>query len=404
MMQKVELLAPAGDLEKLKIAILYGADAVFIGGKKFSLRAKASNFSLEDIKEGCDFAHKYNKKIHVTVNIYPHEKDLDGLKEYLIELDKCGVDAIIVSSLYIMKVALSLNLRFEVHVSTQLSSNNTKTIEFFKELGVHRVVLGRECTIDEIKEIKNKSPLDIEVFIHGGLCSSYSGRCTLSNNLCNRDANRGGCAHSCRWFYDLYLDNEKINTDEEKFRIGSKDLCGVNQLLSLLEIGVDSLKIEGRMKSLHYIATVVSNYRKLIDAFYANELTIELINEVEKEIRKVENRPLTEGYLKGYIDENDIIYDQDDKTSLQDFLGIVLDYDKETKLAKVYRKNYFKVDEQAEIFKYDGNNTPFIIKEIYDLEMNPIEIANRSDEILYIRIDEEIKKDYMIRRIKNENN
>ena len=403
-MQKVELLAPAGDLEKLKIAILYGADAVFIGGKKFSLRAKASNFSLEDIKEGCDFAHKYNKKIHVTVNIYPHEKDLDGLKEYLIELDKCGVDAIIVSSLYIMKVALSLNLKFEVHVSTQLSSNNTKTIEFFKELGVHRVVLGRECTIDEIKEIKNKSPLDIEVFIHGGLCSSYSGRCTLSNNLCNRDANRGGCAHSCRWFYDLYLDNEKINTDEEKFRIGSKDLCGVNQLLSLLEIGVDSLKIEGRMKSLHYIATVVSNYRKLIDAFYANELTIELINEVEKEIRKVENRPLTEGYLKGYIDENDIIYDQDDKTSLQDFLGIVLDYDKETKLAKVYRKNYFKVDEQAEIFKYDGNNTPFIIKEIYDLEMNPIEIANRSDEILYIRIDEEIKKDYMIRRIKNENN
>lgn len=404
MMQKVELLAPAGDLEKLKIAILYGADAVFIGGKKFSLRAKASNFSLEDIKEGCDFAHKYNKKIHVTVNIYPHEKDLDGLKEYLIELDKCGVDAIIVSSLYIMKVALSLNLRFEVHVSTQLSSNNTKTIEFFKELGVHRVVLGRECTIDEIKEIKNKSPLDIEVFIHGGLCSSYSGRCTLSNNLCNRDANRGGCAHSCRWFYDLYLDNEKINTDEEKFRIGSKDLCGVNKLLSLLEIGVDSLKIEGRMKSLHYIATVVSNYRKLINAFYANELTIELINEVEKEIRKVENRPLTEGYLKGYIDENDIIYDQDDKTSLQDFLGIILDYDKETKLAKVYRKNYFKVDEQAEIFKYDGNNTPFIIKEIYDLEMNPIEIANRSDEILYIRIDEEIKKDYMIRRIKNENN
>ena len=404
MMQKVELLAPAGDLEKLKIAILYGADAVFIGGKKFSLRAKASNFSLEDIKEGCEFAHKYNKKIHVTVNIYPHEKDLDGLKEYLIELDKCGVDAIIVSSLYIMKVALSLNLKFEVHVSTQLSSNNTKTIEFFKELGVHRVVLGRECTIDEIKEIKKKSPLDIEVFIHGGLCSSYSGRCTLSNNLCNRDANRGGCAHSCRWFYDLYLDNEKINTDEEKFRIGSKDLCGVNQLLSLLEIGVDSLKIEGRMKSLHYIATVVSNYRKLIDAFYANELTIELINEVEKEIRKVENRPLTEGYLKGYIDENDIIYDQDDKTSLQDFLGIILDYDKETKLAKVYRKNYFKVDEQAEIFKYDGNNTPFIIKEIYDLEMNPIEIANRSDEILYIRIDEEIKKDYMIRRIKNENN
>lgn len=401
-MRKVELLAPAGDLEKLKIAILYGADAVFIGGKKFSLRAKASNFTLEDIKEGCDFVHKHNKKIHVTVNVYPHEDDLEGLKEYLIALDKCGVDAIIVSSLYIMKVALSLKLNFEVHVSTQLSSNNTKVIEFFKDFGVHRVVLGRECTIEEIREIKKKSPLDIEVFIHGGLCSSYSGRCTLSNNLCNRDANRGGCAHSCRWFYDLYFNNEKINNDEEKFRIGSKDLCGVKQLINLLEIGVDSLKIEGRMKSLHYIATVVHNYRKLIDAYYENRINEDLIKETEKEIRKVENRPLTEGYLKGYIDQDDIIYDQDDRTSLQDFLGLVLDYNSETKLAKIYRKNYFKLNEEAEIFRYDGDNSKFVINEIYDLEMNPIEIANRSDEILYVRIDEEVKKDYMIRRIKGD--
>ena len=399
-MNKVELLAPAGDLEKLKIAILYGADAVFIGGKKFSLRAKASNFTIEDIKEGCDFAHKYNKKIHVTVNIYPHEKDLDGLKEYLIELDKAGVDAIIVSSLFIMKVALSLNLRFEVHVSTQLSSNNNKVIEFFKEFGVHRVVLGRECTISEIKEIKKKSPLDIEVFIHGGLCSSYSGRCTLSNNLCNRDANRGGCAHSCRWFYDLYFKDEKVNLDEKKFRIGSKDLAGVHQLIGLLDAGVDSLKIEGRMKSLHYIATVVSCYRKLIDAYYNNEINEELILEIEREIRKVENRPLTEGYLKGYIDNNDIIYEQDDKTSLQDFLGIVLDYDIDKKLIKLYRKNYFKVDEEIEIFKYDENNSKFILKELYDKDMNPIEIANKSDEIVYVRCDEFVKKDYMLRRVK----
>ena len=329
---------------------------------------------------------------------------MDGLKEYLIALDKCGVDAIIVSSLYIMKVALSLNLNYEVHVSTQLSSNNSKTIEFFQEFGVHRVVLGRECTIDEIREIKKNSPLDIEVFIHGGLCSSYSGRCTLSNNLCNRDANRGGCAHSCRWFYDLYYKNEKINVDDEKYRIGSKDLFGVRQVIKLLEIGVDSFKIEGRMKSLHYIATVVAAYRKLIDAYYENKITNELILEVEKEIRKVENRPLTEGYLKGYIDENDIIYDQDDKTSLQDFLGIVLDYDADTKLAKIYRKNYFKINELAEVFKYDGNNISFKINEIYDKDMQPIEIANKSDEIIYIKIDEDIKRDYMIRRIKDENN
>ena len=399
-MKRVELLAPAGDLEKLKIAILYGADAVFIGGKKFSLRAKASNFTIEDIKEACDFAHSFNKQVHVTVNIYPHEKDLDGLKEYLIALDNAGVDAIIVSSLYIMKVALSLNLKLEVHVSTQLSSNNSKTVEFFKEYGVNRVVLGRECTIEEIKEIKRKANLDIEVFIHGGLCSSYSGRCTLSNNLCNRDANRGGCAHSCRWFYDLYHNEEKINDDENKFRIGSKDLCGVKQLINLLDAGVDSLKIEGRMKSLHYIATVVNNYRKLIDAYYENRVTDELILEIEKEIRKVENRPLTEGYLKGYIDHNDIIYEQDDKTSLQDFLGLILDYNEETKLIKLYRKNYFKVNEEVEIFKYDENNSKFIIEELYDRDMNPIEIANKSDEIVYVKCNEFVKKDYMLRRLK----
>ena len=399
-MKRVELLAPAGDLEKLKIAILYGADAVFIGGKKFSLRAKASNFTIEDIKEACEFAHSFNKQVHVTVNIYPHEKDLDGLKEYLIDLDNAGVDAIIVSSLYIMKVALSLNLKLEVHVSTQLSSNNSKTVEFFKEFGVNRVVLGRECTIEEIKEIKRKANLDIEVFIHGGLCSSYSGRCTLSNNLCNRDANRGGCAHSCRWFYDLYHNEEKINDDENKFRIGSKDLCGVNQLINLLDAGVDSLKIEGRMKSLHYIATVVNNYRKLIDAYYENRVTDELVLEIEKEIRKVENRPLTEGYLKGYIDHNDIIYEQDDKTSLQDFLGLILDYNEETKLIKLYRKNYFKVNEEVEIFKYDDNNSKFIIEELYDKDMNPIEIANKSDEIVYVKCNEFVKKDYMLRRLK----
>ena len=399
-MKRVELLAPAGDLEKLKIAILYGADAVFIGGKKFSLRAKASNFTIEDIKEACDFAHQFNKQVHVTVNIYPHEKDLDGLKEYLIDLDNAGVDAIIVSSLYIMKVALSLNLRLEVHVSTQLSSNNSKTVEFFKEYGVNRVVLGRECTIDEIKEIKRKANLDIEVFIHGGLCSSYSGRCTLSNNLCNRDANRGGCAHSCRWFYDLYHNEEKVNDDDNKFRIGSKDLCGVKQLINLLNAGVDSLKIEGRMKSLHYIATVVNNYRKLIDAYYENRVTNELVFEIEKEIRKVENRPLTEGYLKGYIDHNDIIYEQDDKTSLQDFLGLILDYNEDTKLIKLYRKNYFKVNEEVEIFKYDENNSKFIIEELYDKDMNPIEIANKSDEIVYVKCNEFVKKDYMLRRLK----
>lgn len=399
-MKKVELLSPAGDLQKLKIAILYGADAVFIGGKQFSLRAKASNFTLEDIKEGCDFAHKYNKKIHVTVNIFPHEQDLDGLKDYLIALDRCGVDAIIVSSLYIMKIALSLKLRFEVHVSTQLSTNNSAAIEFFKDFGVHRVVLGRECSVDEIKKIRNKTSLDLEAFIHGGLCSSYSGRCTLSNNLCNRDANRGGCAHSCRWFYDLYHQGEQINKDEEKFRIGSKDLCGLGQLKELLDIGVDSLKIEGRMKSLHYIASIVSAYRRFIDAYYENKLTSDLIESIQKDIEKIDNRPLTEGYLKGFVDENDIIYDQTDKTSVQDFLGMVLEYDEKTQLAKLFRKNHFKVSDKVEILKYDNTPSSATIIEIYDAEMNVLENASYSAEFVYIKLDTKVKEHYILRKIR----
>ena len=399
-MKRVELLAPAGDLQKLKIAILYGADAVFIGGKKFSLRAKASNFTLSDIKEGCDFAHKYGKKIHVTVNIFPHEQDLDGLKEYLIALDECGVDAIIVSSLYIMKIALSLNLRMEVHVSTQLSTNNSKAIEFFKDFGVHRVVLGRECSVEEIRKIRGNTSLDLEVFIHGGLCTSYSGRCTLSNNLCNRDANRGGCAHSCRWFYDIYENDRKINSDEQKFRLGSKDLSGLGHLKELLDIGVDSLKIEGRMKSLHYIAAVVSSYRRFIDAYYKKVLTEQVIEDIRYNIMKVDNRPLTDAFLKGYITNEDIIYDQTDKTSLQDFIGMIVDIDKKSNLCKLLRKNHFKVNDEVEILKFDGEICRAHITEIYDMEMNPIEIASHSFETLYIKLDAPICNYYMIRKIR----
>ena len=197
MREKVELLAPAGNLEKLKIAVLYGADAVFIGGKKFSLRAKASNFELSDIKEGVEFAHKHGSKVYITVNIYPRNEDLEGLEEYLLELDKIGVDAIIVSSLHIIDTARKLGCKFEVHVSTQQSVANTSSIEFFKKAGAERIVLARELTLDQIEELRNNTDVALEVFIHGGMCAAFSGRCVLSNNMANRDANRGGCAHSC---------------------------------------------------------------------------------------------------------------------------------------------------------------------------------------------------------------
>jgi putative protease len=272
-MKKVELLAPAGDLERLKIAILYGANAVFCGGKQFSLRAKANNFSIDDLKEAVKFANKHKAKVHVTVNIVPEDFDMKTLDEYLLSLSDAGVHAIIVSSIYIMKRAKELNCKFEVHVSTQQSIANHKAAEFFKQtVNVNRVVLARELNIDEIKEVKEKAKMPIEAFIHGGMCSSYSGRCTLSNSMANRDANKGGCAHSCRWTYKLMKDNKVIG--DTNFIIASCDLMSIEYIPSLLKANVDSFKIEGRMKSVHYIATVVNAYRRIIDEYYkTGELT-----------------------------------------------------------------------------------------------------------------------------------
>ena len=297
-MNKVELLSPAGDLERLKIAILYGANAVFCGGKQFSLRAKANNFSLQDLKEAVIFANLHNAKVHVTVNIVPEDKDMATLDEYLLSLDSVGVHAIIVSSIYIMKRAKELNCKFEVHVSTQQSIANLKAIEFFKKkANVDRVVLARELNIDEITHVKENSNVPIEAFIHGGMCSSYSGRCTLSNAMANRDANKGGCAHSCRWTYHLYDNNNPIG--ESNFIIASCDLMSIEYIESLLKANVDSFKIEGRMKSVHYIATVVNAYRRIIDDYYENKvLDSKLINYYKKEILA--------GVKSGMISEKDV--------------------------------------------------------------------------------------------------
>ncbi|MDD4584959.1 MAG: U32 family peptidase [Bacilli bacterium] len=340
-MQKVyrpELLAPAGDLEKLKIAIIYGADAVFIGGKKFSLRAKASNFELKDIEEGVIFAHENNSRVHVTVNVYPHSEDLEGLDEYLLELDKINVDAIIVSSPYIVKRARELGCKFEIHISTQQSTANYEAMIFWQNLGANRIVLARELNLKDIEKLKGETNLPLEVFIHGGLCSSFSGRCTLSNNMTLRDANRGGCAHSCRWFYDIYEDNKKINEDTENFRLGSKDLCAAPMINQLIDLKVDSFKIEGRMKSLHYIACVVQAYRQLIDDYLegnSKDLSYYL-----SMLSRAENRATTRGFLKGDITYEDGLFEVESEQPSQDFLGIVIDYDKQKKLAKIQQRNH----------------------------------------------------------------
>ena len=301
----VELLAPAGDLQKLKIAVMYGANAVFIGGEKFSLRSRASNFTLSDIKEGCEFAHKHGAHIHVTCNILPHETDVNGLVEYLKALEECGVDAIICASPLIIESVMKYT-KMECHVSTQESTLNSKMVEFWTKLGVNRVVLGRELSIAQIKEIKAKSKVEIEAFIHGGMCVSYSGRCMLSNNMTNRDANRGGCAHSCRWNYDLLIDEEKINPEGEYFQMSSKDLCSIYDIKEMLDSKVDSLKIEGRMKSIHYIATVVKCYRMMIDEYEATG-TIKDYDYYMNFLKKAENRLTSYGFLRGMTDISEIL-------------------------------------------------------------------------------------------------
>ncbi len=394
-MNKVELLAPAGDLEKLKIAILYGADAVFIGGLKFSLRSRASNFTIEDIKAGCKFAHEHNAKVHVTCNILPHEIDVDGVRDYLHSLEDAGVDAIICASPLIIEEALKTKM--EVHVSTQESTLNSSMVKFYESLGVDRVVLGRELDLNSIKEIKANSNVDIEAFIHGGMCVSYSGRCMLSNNMTGRDANRGGCAHSCRWNYDLTINGKKINEDEY-FAMSSKDLCSIRVLKEYLETNVSSFKIEGRMKSIHYIATIVKTYRQAIDEYYATG-DIKNIDYYMNQISKAENRQTSIGFLKGMTTVNEQLYDLFTEIPTQNFIGLILDYDKETQIAKVDVRNYFKINSNIELFRAKGRDEHFMLTDIVNEDGVHIEEANHPRDIVYIKIPFECKENDMLRLV-----
>lgn len=373
----VELLAPAGDLEKLKIAILYGADAVFIGGLRFSLRSRASNFTIEDIKEGCRFAHEHHAKVHVTCNIVMHEIDTEDILAYLKELEQAGVDAIIASSLAILKMVI-LHTTMEAHVSTQLSSCNGEAVSFFESFGANRVVLARELSIAEIKQISSQTKLDLEVFIHGGMCASYSGRCMLSNNMTNRDANRGGCAHSCRWNYDLFQDGKKINSDHY-FAMSSKDLCAIRAIPELMKLRVASFKIEGRMKSLHYIATIVKTYRTLIDDVNANQLKD--FSFYEQMMSKAENRLTSTGFLFEPLTPQEQLYDLNEALPSKDFVGIVLAYDNKTKKATIEQRNYFLPHSSLEVF---GAHHQAIIHigEIFDLEKNSLDAARHPRQII----------------------
>jgi hypothetical protein len=393
MKNKIELLMPAGDLTRLKVSLLYGADAVFIGGKKFSLRAKASNFSIEDIAEGVKFAHSLNKKIYVTVNIIPHCDDLNNIEEYLLSLDRIHVDAIIVSSLFIIETVKKLNLNLECHVSTQVSAVNEDYVKFYEELGCTRVVLARECSLNEIRKIKEHTNSELEVFIQGGLCSSYSGKCTLSNYFVCRDANRGGCAHSCRWDYKLYQNNNLIS--EDIFKIASKDLMGIRLVKDLIEIGVSSLKVEGRMKSVNYVALVGLTYRKIIDAICENRLTEDLLLNAEKVLKSIESRPLTQGFLnKNGISYLDQIYANESTMVNKSYLGYVVNEIED--YYELVRKNDIRLGSEIEVFCYDQE--PFITKiiRLWDKDGDVI-LANKTENGLFAKFDKPLKKYYILR-------
>lgn len=399
--KKPELLAPAGSMEKLKTAIIYGADAVFIGGKEFSLRASASNFSLDDIKEAVIFAKRYGAHIHVTCNMILHQENLQGIREYLLKLDELGVSAIIVADMYIMALAKSLNLSLEVHVSTQMSVLNSKAIDFFQSIGMDRVVLGRETCYSDLKKIRQKCDIDLEYFIHGAMCINYSGRCTLSNYFSKRDANRGGCSQSCRWNYDIYQGERQINTDGIiPFSMSSKDMSLVDNIPELIELGIDSFKIEGRMKSIHYIATVVSTYRKLIDDYCADPDNFVPEFNYRQEITKAANRALCDGFYYDHPDNIYQLFNQRDEHPTQDFCLRIINYNLENQLALIEQRNYFKVGEEVEIFSPKHKNIRIKVIELYNKDMEKILVANHPMEELYLKIPYPVLKNDLGRRIK----
>ena len=390
-MKKIELLSPAGDLGRLKIALLYGADAVYIGGRSYSLRANATNFSHEEIKEACDFAHKLGKKVYQTVNIVFHNENIEGIYDYLKKSVDAGIDAFIVSDPFIINYIVKNFKNVEVHVSTQNSTTNIETVKFFKNEGVKRVVPARELSKEEIKELCDTG-VDIEVFIHGAMCTFYSGRCTLSNYVTNRDSNRGGCSQVCRFAFNI-----DTNSDT-KFTMATKDLNMARYIKDLIEIGVASLKVEGRMRSHYYLATVMSSYRKIIDACYENKLTEELLEEQEKILSRVANRETSTHYFKHMADDTDQYYTGRQELSNQDYLAYCLGYDETNKILTISERNYFEPGDEVEIFMPSGKVISYKIDEIYDENMNKLDKACHPEEILKLKIDEKVEECSMIRK------
>ena len=380
-MRKIELLSPAGDLERLKVTLLYGADAVYIGGQSYSLRANANNFTIEEIKEGCDFAHKLGKRVHLTLNIVFHNEDMDEVEDYIKKVVDAGIDAFIVSDPFIISYIKTNFPSVEVHLSTQNSTSNYEAIKFFESEGIDRVVLARELGKKEIKEIIDKVNADIEVFIHGAMCTCFSGRCALSNYVTNRDANRGGCAQVCRFSFE---------TNEEKdFTMALKDMNMAEYIKDLIDIGVTSLKVEGRMRSLYYLAVVIGTYREIIDRIYDNNLTPEIMSVLQERLDRVANRETSTHYFMKEANWTDQYYTGRSEVSNQDYLGQVISY--ENNLLKFYERNYFEKNDLVELFTPSGEHISFVVTDIYDEDMNVVDVCRHPDNIYYLKLDTDIE-------------
>ncbi len=403
-MKKPELLAPAGNMEKLKMALLYGADAVYLGGKAFGLRAFGGNFTNEELQEAVDFAHKLGKKIYVTVNIFPHNSDIAKLPAYLTFLNEIKVDAILVADLGVFTLAKEYAPDVELHISTQANNTNWAAVNAWGELGASRVVLAREMSLEEIKEIREKCSVELEMFVHGAMCISYSGRCLMSNYLTGRDANRGSCAQPCRWNYALVEEKRPgqyfpvLEDERGTYIFNSKDMCLLPYLPDVIASGVDSLKIEGRMKSVHYAASVVKAYREAIDSYFAAPEQFEVKKEWVEELDKVSHRAYTTGFYYGRPTEKDQIYGTSSYTQTSDFVGLVLDYDEKTGFATVEQRNNMKVGQEIEIFQPHLAGYRQILQEMYNDEGEAIQVAPHPQQIVKIRMDKPVEPYGILRR------
>lgn len=403
-MKKPELLAPAGNMEKLKMALLYGADAVYLGGKAFGLRAFGGNFTNEELQEAVNFAHKLGKKIYVTVNIFPHNSDIAKLPAYLTFLNEIKVDAILVADLGVFTLAKEYAPDVELHISTQANNTNWAAVNAWAELGASRVVLAREMSLEEIKEIWEKCSVELEMFVHGAMCISYSGRCLMSNYLTGRDANRGSCAQPCRWNYALVEEKRPgqyfpvLEDERGTYIFNSKDMCLLPYLPDVIASGVDSLKIEGRMKSVHYAASVVKAYREAIDSYFAAQDQFEIKKEWVEELDKVSHRAYTTGFYYGRPTEKDQIYGTSSYTQTSDFVGLVLDYDEKTGFATVEQRNNMKVGQEIEIFQPHLAGYRQILQEMYNDEGEAIQVAPHPQQIVKIRMDRPVEPYGILRR------